>query len=414
MSAATDGRDRMSADVAVVGGGPVGLALALALGPTGLGMDVAVVAPGRPGRPGPGAPGRAYALGAGTCRMLDALGLWQGLSRVAQPMERIVVTDGRVGGSEMSLLEFDAGGTTDGPAQLVEEPALLAALHDAAFDASRLRMLPAGVEGIRQAPGRVDLALDGGRVLSAPLAVAADGGASPLRRLAGIGTVGWTYGQSGIVATVAHDRPHRGVAIERFYPDGPFAMLPLTGRRTSLVWTQTSAEAEALLALDDDGFVERLAPLFGDDRGAIVSVGSRLGFPLRFQLARAFAGERLALAGDAAHVVHPLAGQGLNLGLRDVAALAECVADTARLGLDFGGPETLSRYERWRRFDTVQSALGFDALNRLFSNDRDTVRLARDLGLGLVDRLPPLKRFFMREGAGSTGDPPRLLKGEAV
>jgi 2-octaprenyl-6-methoxyphenol hydroxylase len=347
--------------------------------------------------------------------MLEALGLWGALAGRAEPMERIVVTDGRVGGSELSLLEFGAGDGDTGPARLIEEPALLAALHDAVVDAARTpRFVTGSVASLEVSGSHAALVLEDGRRLAARLVVAADGARSGLRRLAGIGTVAWDYGQSGIVATVAHERGHGGVAIERFYPAGPFAVLPLTGNRSSLVWTKPSAEAKRLLALDEAGFGAELAPRFGDDRGRILAVGPRQGFPLRFQVARGFAGHRLALAGDAAHVVHPLAGQGLNLGLRDVAALAECVADAVRLGLDPGDATTLERYERWRRFDTVQMALGFDGLNRLFSNDNDSLRLARDLGLGLVQRLPPLKRLFMREAAGVTGETPRLMLGEAL
>lgn len=405
----------VSTDIAIVGAGPVGLALARALGPGGLGLDVTLLSLGPPRRPDPDAPGRAYALGAATCRMLDVLGVWPAVASRSQVMERIVVTDGRVGGTELSLLEFGAGETAEGPARLVEEPALIAALHDIVFGGGTSPRLVTGTVASLETDGTTAVLglADGGEV-KARLVVAADGAGSLLRSLAGIGVVEWDYGQSGLVATVSHDGDHHGVALERFYPSGPFAMLPLAGRRTSLVWTEASDDVDALLGLGDEAFIDRLRPRFGDDRGRIKAVGPRAAFPLRFQIARQFAGRRLALVGDCAHVVHPLAGQGLNLGLRDVAALAECVADTARLGLDPGEAPTLERYERWRRFDTVQMALGFDVLNRLFSNDHDALRLARDLGLGMVQRLPRLKRMFMREAAGVAGETPRLMAGKPI
>ncbi|VAW18677.1 2-octaprenyl-6-methoxyphenol hydroxylase [hydrothermal vent metagenome] len=401
-------------DLIVVGAGPAGLALALALGPPGLGLDCVVVAAERPAPPPAGAPGRAYALGAGSCRMLDRLGVWPAVVSRAQAMDRIIVTDGRVGGSELSLLEFGATDAADGPAYIVEEPALLAALLDAATAPPGVTFQIGEVTGFASRNGLGEIAFADGRRSRAPLIVAADGARSHLRTLNGIKLVSWDYGQAGLVANVDHDQPHNGVAIERFYPSGPFAMLPLSGNRTSLVWTEGETEAARLAAMDEAEFRAELEQRFGDDRGGITAIGPRRAYPLKFQVARKFTAGRLALVGDAAHVVHPLAGQGLNLGFRDVAALAECVADAARLGLDPGDATTLGRYERWRRFDTVQSALGFDALNRLFSNDHDGLRLVRDLGLGLVERLPAVKRVFMAEAAGLTGALPRLFAGDAL
>jgi 2-octaprenyl-6-methoxyphenol hydroxylase len=232
--------------------------------------------------------------------------------------------------------------------------------------------------------------------------------------MAGIKTVGWDYPQAGIVTVVAHERPHGGKAVQHFLPAGPFAILPLTGNRSCITWSENREEAERILALDDAGFLAEIDRRFGGKLGALSLTGPRQSWPLSLHLARALVASRVALVGDAAHVVHPLAGQGLNLALRDVAALAEVLADAARVGLDLGDATALARYERWRRFDSWMSAAAFDGLNRLFSNDVTLLRSAREFGLGLVDRLPGLKQMFVTEAAGLSGEVPRLLKGEAV
>jgi 2-octaprenyl-6-methoxyphenol hydroxylase len=250
--------------------------------------------------------------------------------------------------------------------------------------------------------------------LATGLLIAADGARSHLRELAGIPTFGWSYAQAAIVCTVAHERDHGGRAEEHFLPAGPFAILPLTGRRSSIVWTEEAREAERVVALPDDLFHAELEERFGLHLGEIAVEGPRHVHPLGLTVARAFVAERLALVGDAAHVIHPIAGQGLNLGLRDVAALAETIVDAARLGLDIGAAHVLERYQRWRRFDTMAMGIATDGLNRLFSNRSDALRLVRDVGLGLVDRLPGLKRLFIREAAGLVGDVPKLLRGEAL
>jgi 2-octaprenyl-6-methoxyphenol hydroxylase len=264
--------------------------------------------------------------------------------------------------------------------------------------------------GVRNAKA----ALANGEVCSTRLVVAADGANSRLREGAGIACTRWTYPQSAIVTTVAHERDHEGRAVEHFLPAGPFAILPLKGRRSSIVWTEEAQEASRIIALDDAGFLAQLETRFGLQLGDIKVAGPRRAFPLGLALARAFVADRLALIGDAAHVIHPIAGQGLNLGLRDVAALAESIADAARLGLDPGGPDVLARYQRWRRFDTILMGMTTDVLNRLFSNRSDVLRLARDLGLGVVDRLPRLKDAFIWQAAGLAGEVPRLLRGEPL
>ncbi len=252
--------------------------------------------------------------------------------------------------------------------------------------------------------------LGSGAEIKARLLVASDGKRSRLREAAGIKCVSWSYPQVGIVTTVAHTRPHHGRAVQHFLPAGPFAMLPLTGNRSSIVWTEEKERGAAIMALDAEDFTRELATRFGARLGEIKLAGPRQSFPLEFQIARSFIADRLALIGDAAHVVHPLAGQGLNIGMRDVAALAETIVEEARLGLDIGSGPGLERYQRWRRFDSAFSGAVMDGLNRLFSNDNAPLRVLRDLGLGLVDRVPELKRFLVREAAGGTGNVPRLLR----
>jgi 2-octaprenyl-6-methoxyphenol hydroxylase len=275
-------------------------------------------------------------------------------------------------------------------------------------------MAPATVTDFEVEARHVSVVPKGSRAIPARVLVAADGVRSHLRDLAGIGTATWAYGQSGIVVTVSHERPHASRAVEHFLPGGPFAILPLKGNRSSLVWSERSELAERLVRADDFTFRQALKQRFGRQLGAIEPLDRPRAFPLGLTLARAFVKPRFALAGDAAHGIHPIAGQGLNLGFRDAAALAETLVDARRLGLDIGDLEVLRRYEAWRRFDAFEMGVVTDTLNRLFSNDNPALRLARDVGLGIVDRLPGLKQLFLREAAGEGNDVPRLLRGEAV
>jgi 2-octaprenyl-6-methoxyphenol hydroxylase len=270
------------------------------------------------------------------------------------------------------------------------------------------------VTGFEAGKNSVDVALADGAPISTRLLVGADGAHSVIREQAGITSYGWNYDQAAIVTTVGHERDNDGRAEEHFLPAGPFAILPLTGKRCSIVWTENAREAERIVALPDAEFHAELEKRFGLRLGELKVIGPRRAFPLGLFTARTFIGERLALVGDAAHIIHPIAGQGLNMGLRDVAALAEAVADAARLGLDPGGADVLERYQRWRRFDTMMMGVATDGLNRLFSNHSDVLRLVRDVGLGVVERMPVLKRMFIREAAGFTGDVPKLLKGEVL
>jgi 2-octaprenyl-6-methoxyphenol hydroxylase len=400
-------------DVMIAGGGHVGLALALALRRAAPALsvtlvDAAAIAPARQD-------GRASAIAAAGRRLLEGLGVWDEIAETAQPINDMIITDSRTRDVVRPIfLTFAGAAADDGPfAHMVTNAAMVGALHAAAVDAGVAVIAPATVRDFTAGRTSVSVRLADGRTMVARLLVAADGLRSRLRDLAGIGTATWSYGQSGIVATVAHERPHGGRAEEHFLPGGPFAILPLKGNRASLVWTERSEDAAQIVA-DPLLFQVELERRFGNRLGRIETIGRPSAFPLGLTLARNFVKPRLALAGDAAHGIHPIAGQGLNLGFRDVAALAETVVEAHRLGLDIGSLAVLERYERWRRFDTFEMGMVTDALNRMFSNDNPAVRLVRDVGLGLVDRLPSLKRMFIGEAAGEGGELPRLLRGEAI
>jgi 2-octaprenyl-6-methoxyphenol hydroxylase len=403
-------------DILISGGGMVGLPLGLALAQGGFKTLVADATPPATVLE-PRFDGRVSALAYASVRMLTALGVWERLAPHAQPIREILVTDGQAGkpASPFSL-HFDAGEVgADSLGHIAENRHIRAALHDAVGACANLELVaPAVVTSVTvQAGGAVARLADGTEV-SAALVIAADGRESALRAQMGMQIIGWSYPQTGIVATVEHEKPHNGVAYEHFLPSGPFAILPMTGNRSSLVWTEAKAKVPALLALDEDGFNAELAQRFGAHLGKTRAAGPRWSYPLSFHLARDFVGPRFALAGDCAHGIHPIAGQGLNLGLKDAAALAEVLLDAARLGRDIGALDTLKRYERWRRFDSFALAASTDALNRLFSNDIAPLRHLRDLGLGIVDSIGPARRFFMRHAGGDVGKLPRLMKGEAA
>jgi 2-octaprenyl-6-methoxyphenol hydroxylase len=405
-----------TADVVVSGGGMVGLSLGLALAQGGFRTVVADMAP-MTAQLDPKFDGRVSALAYASIRMYRALGVWEALANDAQPIREILVTDGAPGRAASPFsLHFDAAevGAPELGA-IVENRHIRAALQARALQEKNLTLIaPAAVKSVATQAGGVKAVLGNGETVAAALAIAADGRVSPLRDAAGIKTIGWSYPQIGIVATVEHERPHHGVAYEHFLPAGPFAILPMTGNRSSLVWTEEKAKAPALLALDEDRFNAELARRFGAHLGGVKASGPRWSYPLSFHIARDFVKPRLALAGDCAHGIHPIAGQGLNLGLKDAAALAEVLLDAARLGQDIGALDVLKRYERWRRFDSVALAASTDALNRLFSNDIAPLRALRDIGMGIVDSIGPARRFFMRHAGGDVGKLPRLMKGEAA
>jgi len=407
-------RQGHQAEIVVGGAGFAGLALAIALR-QGLGDPFTVtvadpaLAHARSKDP------RASAIAAAARRLFEAIEVWDAVAENAQPILDMVVTDSKLDDAvRPTFLTFGGEVEAGEPfAHMIENRHLVDALAEKAKSLGvELRATP--VAGFAAEANSIKVQFAGDETIAARLLVGADGAHSLIREQAGIATHGWNYDQSAIVTTVAHERDHNGRAEEHFLPAGPFAILPLTGRRCSIVWTETSDEAQRIVALADHEFHAELEKRFGLQLGDIEIVGPRRAFPLGLFTARTFIGQRLALVGDAAHIIHPIAGQGLNMGLRDVAALAEAIADAARLGLDPGGPEVLERYQRWRRFDTMTMGVATDGLNRLFSNHSDALRLARDIGLGLVERMPMLKRMFIREAAGFTGDVPKLLRGETL
>jgi 2-octaprenyl-6-methoxyphenol hydroxylase len=401
-------------DVAIVGGSFAGLALGRALALAVPGLSVAVIERADPVAGWPGADVRASALAAGSIRLLQAIGVWRLVRDAAEPMTSIEITDSSLGDAVRPVLVAYDNILDDGtPAtQMMPNGALLDGLVAAAKATPGLEFVaPAKVESFAFGDARARIMLRDGRAIDATLLVAADGRGSALRTAAGIKTVGWDYPQIAIVTTVAHERAHNGGAVQHFLPGGPFAILPLKGNRACITWSEDATEARRILALDDAAFEAELQKRFGWKLGIVRVDGARQSFPLAMHLARSLVAPRVAIIGDAAHGVHPIAGQGLNLGLRDVAALVEVIADAARLGLDIGSLLTLERYERWRRLDGAMSAAGFDALNRVFSNDATVLRTARSAGLGLVERIPALKSFFVTEAAGLTGDTPKLLGG---
>ena len=401
-------------EVVVGGAGFAGLALAIALR-QGLGdpFGVAVFDPALANAQSKDP--RASAIAAAARRLFEAIGVWHAVAKNAQPILDMVVTDSKLDDAVRPTFLTFAGEVEEGEpfAHMVENRHLVDALV-AKAKALGVELRDGAVKGFEADEGSVKVSTSDGASISARLLVGADGANSLIREQAGISTYGWDYDQSAIVTTVAHEREHNGRAEEHFLPAGPFAILPLTGKRCSIVWTEEAREARRIVSLPDSEFHAELEKRFGLQLGELKAIGPRRAFPLGLFTAREFIGKRLALVGDAAHIIHPIAGQGLNMGLRDVAALAEAVADAARLGLDPGGPDVLERYQRWRRFDTMMMGVATDGLNRLFSNRSDALRLVRDIGLGLVERMPALKRMFIREAAGFTGEVPKLLRGEAL
>ncbi len=405
-------------DVVIAGGSFAGLALALALARAeGSELSIAVVerSPLASTEAGPADP-RAFALSAGSRGLLEAIGVWPALADAAQPVSGVDITDSALGDvMRPVLLSYDT--VVEGRPQMLilEADGLRKALIEAVRGEAGISVLaPAEVVAVDDGVGARSVRLADGRSVGARLLVAADGARSRVREMAGIGIVGGSYRQRGIATIVGHERDHGGRAVQHFLPSGPFALLPLAGRRTCITWSEAEESAQRMMALGDADFLEELQMRAGWRLGELSLAGPRASWPLGSHLARSLIAPRLALIGDAARNVHPIAGQGVNLGFRDVAALAEAVVEGARLGLEAGDATSLERYERWRRADGVQSAAAFSALNTLFSNDWMLLRTVRDAGLGIVDRLPGLKSLLVAEAAGLTGDVPRLLTGEPL
>lgn len=402
-------------DILIAGGGVAGLTLALALKQAaGKALSVALHDPLFAKTP-QGGSSRAYAIAAGSRRMFETLAIWPEIAAAAQAITSMDITDSSLDEPVRPLFLSFTGEAAPGEAfaHMVEEGPLIGSLKAAAEQVDvKLSALP--ISGFTADQDSVSATCADGTTITARLLVAADGARSRLRQIAGIAFYGWSYDQSAIVGTIQHERPHEGRAVEHFLPSGPFALLPLTGNRSSIVWTEPRSDAAHILKREPEAIVRMIEKRFGLELGAITLAGQLYALPLSLGLARSFIGTRLALLGDAAHVIHPIAGQGLNLGLKDAAALAEAIIDQLRLGLDPGQPMALEAYQQSRRFDTAQMAVTTDILNRLFSNDMTPLRGLRDIGLGLVNRLPRLKDYFIGQAASTGAAMPRLMRGETL
>lgn len=409
-------RMQTDSDILIVGGGLNGPALALALADAGLSVTI-IDARALPQLKSRGFDGRSYAMALTSTRLLDGIGLWSDLSKNAQPILDIKVTDGRAGeGPSPFFMHFDHAEIEEGPmGYMVEDRHLRRALLDALKTRKNVKQLfEETVVSQSVDNSGVTVALASGKAIRARLLVGCDGRQSGTAQRAGIKRVGWDYGQTALVCAVEHEKPHNGIAHQFFMPPGPLAILPLPGHRCSIVWSETTENARQINSMTDADYLDVLRPRFGRFLGEISLVGDRFTYPLSLSLAEVLIAERLALVGDAAHGIHPIAGQGLNAGIRDIAALAEVLADAARRGEDIGAGAVLARYQEWRRFDNTTLAVATDAFNRLFSNDNPLLRGMRDIGMGIVGHLPALRRAFIREAAGLTGDLPRLLKGQRL
>ena len=400
-------------DLAVVGGGMTGLAFAVAA--AGAGANVALIDP-VPLPLSAKAPfdGRVTAIARASRYLLDGIGVWPAMETTAEPIADIEVSE-HASPFRVFYDHREVGGEPLG--HIVENRAIRAGLVSMAraLAGSTLTLaMPDKVKRLTRATSGAVITLDSGVSIRAQLVVGADGQNSICRREAGIDVTRFDYRQTGIVATIGHERPHNGVAVERFFPEGPLAILPMQENRSSIVWAAENALANALIDLDDETFLGELEERFDKGLGVLKLAGPRYHYPLTMAQAHRYTDERLALIGDAARKIHPIAGQGWNLALRDVAALAELTVDALRLGLDPGSGSVLARYERWRRFDSLALIAITDGLNRLFANDVLPLKLAREWGLGLVNRVPPLKRFFMQHAMGLVGDLPRLMRGEPL
>lgn len=403
----------MENDLIIVGGGLNGPALALAAAQAGFSVTIIDALPADT-RKERDFDGRSYALALTSMRLLRKIGVWSSVEANAQPMLEIKVTDGRAGeGPSPWMMHFDHAEIEEGPmGYLVEDRHLRRAFMDAMTESDLITQISADTV-VAQTIGASDVSaqLASGKTITGRVLIGSDGRRSGTADRAGIKRTAWGYDQTAIVCAVKHEKPHGGIAHQFFMPGGPLAILPLTQNRSSIVWSETTEKAEAVMKLDDTGFLDALRPAFGSFLGDIQLVGQRFTYPLGLSLAETFIADRIALVGDAAHGVHPIAGQGLNAGLRDVAALAQVLAEARARGEDIGSAQSLARYQQWRRFDTATLAMATDTFNRLFSNDNPLLRTARDIGMGLINNAPLLRRSFIREAAGLTGDLPALMKG---
>lgn len=407
--------DFLDCDALIVGGGLAGAAAALGLAEAG--FDVILLdAGGATADDAAEFDGRAYAVALASQRFWAAVGVWDRVAAESEPMVDILVSDAKLDeGASPLFLHLDHRETDDGVyGYMVEDRHLRPAVLAAMAAQERVTQRAGRVASVDYGPGRATATLAGGETINASVVIACDGAGSPLGAAAGIRRMSRRYPQNGLVCAVGHAEPHHGVAYEMFLPSGPFAILPLRGNRSSLVWTETHEEASRIHALDDAAYLDELRRRFGDFLGDITLEGRRWTYPLNLSLAHEYVRPRLALLGDAAHAVHPIAGQGLNLGVRDAAALAEVLSEAAGRGEDIGALDVLRRYQSWRRFDSTSFALGMDALNTLFSNDNGPVRLIRDIGMAAVNKAPKLKTMFMKMASGVSGETPKLMRGERL
>jgi len=407
---------RYDTDIVIVGGGLNGPALALALAQTGYKVSV-IDTLTESTRKDAGFDGRAYALALASQQLLRAIGIWPLVAGNAQPMLEIKATDGHAGaGPSPFFMHFDHAEIEEGPmGYMVEDRHLRRAFLEAMKAQPGISQINGKtVVGQSVDPAGVSVTLDDGSSVTGRLLIGSDGRKSGTAARAGIKRSGWDYGQTALVCAIRHELPHHGIAHQFFMPPGPLAILPLTGNRCSIVWSERHDTAATINALDDAGYLQVLRPRFGDFLGEIALEGARFTYPLNLTIADSFFGERMALIGDAAHGMHPIAGQGLNAGLRDVGALAEILTLAGRRGEDIGSQQVLERYQQWRRFDTTTLVMATDMVNKLFSNDNPLLRLGRDLGMGVVGSIPALRRNFVREAAGLTGDLPRLMQGRPI
>ncbi len=401
------GPEKLSADVLVIGGGFIGGTVAAALDGEGLSSIVVDRAPTE-ATLNAGADGRAFAISLTSSRLLKHIGVWAHIGEDATPMREIRVADQ----DSRLFLHYDHKDVGDEPfGFLVESPVLRRAVRQRLTETPSARLLaPAAVARIERGGKGVRARLEDGREITARVAIAADGRNSATREAARIRVSGWSYRRDGLICVIQHQKPHGFVAHEHFMAPGPFAILPLRGNRSGIVWTERPEVSRAVMALDDAGFTAELARRVGEFLGPIELEGKRWAYPLSLQYAWTMFGERLALAGDAAHAMHPIAGQGMNMGFRDVAALADVLGSAARAGEDIGAGAVLKRFEEARFFDNFAMLAATDGLNRLFTFNPPPVRLVRDLGLGLVNAIGPVRKAFMRHAMGISGSLPPLMR----
>ena len=396
-------------DIIIIGGGMAGMTTAIGMAMSG--FDVTVVDHTPRGDMSAGEfDGRSSALSYAPCQLFKALDIWKYLEDVAQPILEIRITDG----PSPLHLHFDNESLGDGPlGNMVENRHTRLALFKRMDELDNITYLaPEKVVSFNKEPSNVSVTLDSGKVIEGKLLLGIDGRNSQVRKWAGFHLHGWGYGQTGIVCTIEHEHSHCGIAHERFLPSGPFAILPLTGNRSSIVWSEKDHLVDTIMGLSDRAFESELQRRVGDFLGKVSVVGGRFAYPLTLQYCDEFVSDRVTLVGDACHGMHPIAGQGLNLGLRDVAAIVEVVTDAARAGLDIGSVSVLEEYQQWRRVDNAALLSVTDVLTKLFSNDIAPIRHARDLGIAVVDQVEPLKNVFMQHARGTVGELPKLLQGE--